>query len=248
LHPLELSPDDVFGFTKLDRAACRALVSELRWDGIYTPPGLDRAVLMPHTSGGMNWGGVAIDPTQGLLIVNQTHVGMIMQLVRREELEGVDLSAIAYPEEFYPMTGTPYAVKRSPLFSPLGAPCNPPPWGTLTAVDLRSGDVRWRIPFGSTREMAPAPLWIEMGTPNFGGGMATAGGLYFIGATLDQYFHAYDSATGDLLWSHRMPHPGNAVPMTFRLRPDAKQYVVMASGGNPLGSMGDALIAYRLRD
>jgi quinoprotein glucose dehydrogenase len=96
--------------------------------------------------------------------------------------------------------------------------------------------------------MAPAPLWIEMGTPNFGGGMASAGGLYFIGATLDHYFHAYDSATGDLLWSHRMPFPGNSVPMTFRLRPDSKQYVVIASGGNPLGRMGDALIAYRLRD
>jgi glucose dehydrogenase len=246
LHPLELSADNVFGFTFVDRAACAKAIQKYRWEGIYTPPSLEGSIQFPHTSGGMNWGGVAIDPQSGLLIVNQTHVAMIVQLIRREDVGSIDPAELQYPNEFYPMKGTPYAVRRSPLFSPLGAPCNSPPWGTLTAVDLRSGQVRWQRPFGSTRGMAPWPMWIEMGTPNFGGGMATAGGLYFIGATLDKRFHAIDSETGQELWSHELPYAGNAVPMTYRLRPDSKQYVVIAAGANPLSEMGDALVAFAL--
>ena len=248
LHPLELSADNVFGFTFFERMGCQDEFAKYRWDGIYTPPSLEGSIQYPNTSGGMNWGGVAIDAQRGLLIVNQTHVAMMVQLIAREDVGSIDPAELQYPNEFYPMEGTPYAVRRSPLFSPFGAPCNPPPWGTLTAVDLRTGEVAWRRPFGSTKGTAPPPMWIDMGTPNFGGGMATASGLYFIGATLDREFHAIDSETGEELWSHPLPFAGTAVPMSYRLRPDSKQYVVIAAGANPLSEMGDALMAFALPD
>ena len=197
IHSTDLSPDKVFGFTFVDRNACKNLVESLRWDGIYTPPTLGGSIQFPHTSGGMNWGGVAIDPNSGLLIVNQNHVAMAVQLIERENVGSIDPSELQYPNEFYPMEGTPYAVRRFPLFSPFGAPCNSPPWGTLTAVNLRSGKIAWQRPFGSTKGLAPPPMHIEMGTPNFGGGMASASGLYFIGATMDRNFHAFDTATGE---------------------------------------------------
>jgi quinoprotein glucose dehydrogenase len=194
----------------------------------------------------MNWGGVAIDEARGLLIVNQVHVAQVTQLVPRAEADKMDVSNIQYPNEFYEMRGTPYAVKRFPLFSPFGAPCNMPPWGSLLAVDLRTGEVVWKVPFGNTREMAP--LALDMGVPAFGGGMATASGLYFVGATVDNTFRAFDSASGKVLFEARMPADGVAVPMSYRTRKDGKQFVVMAAGGNPLGTMSDALVAYALKE
>jgi quinoprotein glucose dehydrogenase len=209
-------------------------------------------VQFPHTAGGSNWGGVAIDPRSGLLLANQTHVAMQVRLVPRAEFDAMQ-GGVAYPQEAYPMRGTPYGVIRAPLFSSFGAPCNPPPWGTLSAVDLVSGRLLWRVPLGTTRDQAPFPLWAipgigDLGVPNFGGGLLTASGLYFIGATTDRYFRAFDAASGEELWRARIPFTGNATPMSFRLRPDSKQLVVIAAGGNPLTGIGDALLAYALPD
>ena len=244
LHPYDVGPDNVFGFTVVDRLACRNLVSKYLYEGIYTPHSLQGTISFPHTSGGMNWGGVAIDEQRGLLIVNQVHVAMVTQLVPREEADAIDPNAVVYPQEFYEMRGTPYGVRRFPLFSPFGAPCNAPPWGAVVAVDLRTGEEAWRVPLGSTRDLAPLPF--EMGVPAFGGGMATASGLYFIGASIDRTFRAFDSETGEVLFAARMPGDGTAVPMSYRTRPDGRQFVVVAAGGNPLGTMSDALVAFAL--
>lgn len=252
LHPYELSVENAFGFTPYDRAACREQIAQLRWDGAFTPPSLQGSVQFPHTAGGSNWGGVAIDPRSGLLLLNQTHVAMQVKLVPRAEFDAMQ-GSVAYPQEAYPMRGTPYGVIRAPLFSPFGAPCNPPPWGTLSAVDLKSGELLWRVPLGTTRDQARFPLWAiprigDLGVPNFGGGLLTASGLYFIGATTDRYFRAFDAASGEEVWRARIPFTGNATPMSFRLRPDSKQFVVIAAGGNPLTGIGDALLAYALAD
>ncbi len=253
LHPSDLRAESAFGFTPFDRASCRRLLERYRWDGPFTPPTLEGSIQFPHTTGGINWGGIAIDPASGVLFANQSHVAMVVQLLPRAEYEALDKSRVVYPEEIYPMEGTPYAVRRSPLFSSLGAPCNPPPWGSLTAVNLASGEVLWRVRLGTTRDQAPFPIWLiprwrDLGTPNFGGGLVTASGLYFIGATTDKYFRAFDVASGEEIWHTRIPYTGNASPMTYRLRRDAKQYVVIAAGGNPLTQVGDALLAFALPD
>jgi quinoprotein glucose dehydrogenase len=149
------------------------------------------------------------------------------------------------------MIGAPYALKRGPLLSPLGAPCNPPPWGTLTAVDLPSGEILWEVPLGTTRDQAPFPIWWlqgDVGAPNLGGALVTAGGLVFIGATTDRYLRAFDLATGEEIWTRRTPYTANATPMTYRLRPDGRQFVVVAAGGHGWSEPGDALIAYALPD
>ena len=249
LHPLALEPSDAFGFTPLDRAHCRRTIEANRYDGIFTPPTTEGSIQMPHTAGGMNWGGVAIDGERGLMIVNQMHLGIVNQLIPRAEAEKLSPADFQYPAEFYAMRGAPYAIKRFPLFSQFGAPCNPPPWGTLTAVDLRSGEVAWKKPLGSLRGLAPFPVWAlyrNYGSPNFGGGMSTASGLYFIGATMDRGFRAFSSETGEELWHDRLPYSGNAVPMTYRLGEGQRQFVVIAAGGNPLSGMGDAVVAYAL--
>lgn len=249
LHPLDLDPEDAFGFTPFDRAHCRDLIGSYQYDGIFTPPTVEGSIQMPHTAGGMNWGGVALDEKRGLMIVNQIHAAMVNKLIPRRLADRLNPSDFVYPNEFYPMHGTPYAVERFLLESQFGAPCNPPPWGSLTAVDLRSGKIKWTRPLGTLRELAPFPVWLfysDHGAPNFGGGISTASGLYFIGATMDKYIRAIDVETGEELWRDRLPFIGAAVPMTYRLSKSGRQYIVMAAGGNPISEMGDVLVAYAL--
>jgi quinoprotein glucose dehydrogenase len=247
-HPAPLHPEAIepWGFTPYDRRACAELLAKYRWDGFYTPPSLEGALQMPHTSGGMNWGGVAIDPVNGIAITNQNHLVLVTQFVPRAEFEELDPSSVVYPQEAYPMKGTPYGLRRFTALSPFGAPCNRPPWGTLKAVDLRSGTLLWERPLGTTRDSAPFPIWFELGVPSFGGGILTAGGVFFIGATWDRYFRAFDPRTGEELWRRRIPYAANSLPATYRLRPDGRQFVVVAAGGNPLTGPGDALLAFAL--
>ena len=246
LHPNHLDPEDAWGFTPWDRARCAESIANLRSDGIFTPATLGGTIQYPGSAGGMNWGGVTIDPDAGVLFVNQMRMPSVVRLIEREQYEKMDKSAVQYPVELYPMKGTPYALKREPLFSPLGAPCNPPPWGTLTAVDLASGDVLWESTLGTTRDTAPFPLWLPLGAPNLGGSIATAGGLLFIGATTDQFVRAFDTATGEEVWKHRVPYTANATPITYRLKKRSKQYLVVPAGGHGWSAPGDAVMAFTL--
>jgi quinoprotein glucose dehydrogenase len=181
--------------------------------------------------------------------VNQSHAALVNVMVPRAEADEMDASKFVYPNEFYEMRGTPYALKRFPLFSMFGAPCNPPPWGSLTAIDLRTGQVNWNRPYGTLRGAAPFPVWLVYdgyGSPTFGGGTSTATGLYFIAASMDKYFRAIDVETGEELWRDRLPFMGAAVPLSYRLREDGRQFLVIAAGGNPITDMGDAVVAYAL--
>ncbi len=253
LHPSELTPENMFGFTPWDTRSCREQLARYRYDGPFTPPTLEGSIQMPATLGGMNWGGVALDPQSGLMVAYQSHLAIVTKLVPRAEFDAIPQGSVVYPTEAYPMHGTPYGVIRSPLFSSFGAPCSPPPWGSLTGVDLVTGEVRWRVPLGTIRDQAPFPIWAipgfrHLGSPVFAGGLITAGGVYFIGGTSDRSFRAFDSDTGAEIWSTRIPYTGNATPMSYRLRPDARQFVVIAAGGNPLTGPGDALLAFALRE
>jgi quinoprotein glucose dehydrogenase len=250
LHPATLTPDDAFGFTFWDRGACRREIASLRSDGIFTPPSLQGSVHYPGMAGGANWGSVSIDAKRGLLVLNQQRAAVKIRLVPRDEFER------AFPDGppdfgYEPQAGTPYALERVPLLSPLGAPCNPPPWGTLTAIHLATGEIAWDVPLGTMRDEAPFPVWLLYGTfgvPNQGGAITTDSGLTFIAAATDRYLRAFDTGTGEEIWRTRLPTGGHATPLSYRLREDGRQFVVIAAGGHGLlrSPPGDALMAFAL--
>ena len=248
LHPITLEPDDAFGLTPLDRRWCRKRIEALRSDGIYTPPTLEGNVLFPGVAGGTNWGGLAFDPERQIAVMNSTRMPNTQRLVPRDEATSVETD-LPY-RILFPQRGTPYALEQGVLVSPLGIPCSKPPWGTILAVDLERGERLWERPFGTTRGRAPWPFWIPFGLPSMGGPTTTASGLVFIGAAMDGYLRVYDVETGEELWRHHLPAGGQAGPMTYRLRPDGRQYVVIAAGGHgTLGTeIGDTLVAFALPD
>ncbi|MAF08761.1 MAG: hypothetical protein CL389_13040, partial [Acidiferrobacteraceae bacterium] len=136
--------------------------------------------------------------------------------------------------------GTPWGMRREMLVSNLGAPCNAPPWGTMHAVDLTTGDLRWSVPIGDV------PLLGTWGLPNLGGPLVTETGLVFLAATFDSDFRAFDIETGEVLWKTSLPAGGQAVPMTYQV--GDRQIVVIAAGGYgglPI-DMGDSLVAFAL--
>ena len=255
LHPGELKPEDAFGFTPWERAACRKIIEGARSEGIFTPPSTQGTIQYPGMVGGMNWGSLSVDAGRRLLVVNTQRIATYIRMVPRADYDAMVAEAGGAPAfGFEPQAGTPYALERYPLLSPwLGAPCNPPPWGTLAAVDLSTGDIVWEVPLGNTRDMAPWPVWLflgEMGVPNLGGPITTSSGLTFIGATTDAYVRAFKTGTGELLWKSRLPASAQATPMTYRLSPKGKQFLVIAAGGHMLlgTKAGDALVAYALPD
>ncbi|MAE95395.1 MAG: glucose dehydrogenase [Deltaproteobacteria bacterium] len=233
-----ITADDVWGFTFWDEGACRERMNELRNDGIYTPPSLRGSVLYPSNGGGNNWGSPAIHLGEQIMLVVTWRFAATSRLVPRDQCEDI-------PQQ---QLGTPYCVETGIVSSPLGVPCTAPPWGTLDAIDLAAGKIRWSIPLGTTRDMAPFPFWWIKGVPGIGGPIVTATGLVFIGTATEHVFRAHDLATGEELWQADLPTSANSVPMTYQVRPDGRQYVVVAAGGhwgapNP---PGDHLMAFAL--
>jgi quinoprotein glucose dehydrogenase len=248
LVPQRLTPEDAWGVTPLDRKSCRDKIAALRNEGIYTPPSLQGTLMYPGNAGGSNWGSVAVDPARRLVVQNQTNLPFVVRLIPRDAYEE-EKKAGAGPlglREFAPQSGTPYAMLRQPLQSPLQLPCAPPPWGTLAAWSLDDGQIRWQVPLGTVPDRLPVPIPITTGLPNLGGPLATAGGVVFISAAMDGYLRAFDVETGAELWSDRLPAGGNANPMTYTV--GGRQYVVIAAGGHgKLGTRrGDSVVAYAL--
>jgi quinoprotein glucose dehydrogenase len=244
--PDRLEPQDAWGLTAWDRGKCRDEIAGLRRGGIFTPPSLQGTLQYPGNIGGTNWGGVSFDRSRGLIVVNQTNLPFIVQLIPREQAEHQRREA---GWEYAPMKGTPYVMRRRPLLSPWHLPCNPPPWGTLAAVEASTGRIRWQAPLGTMRELAPIPLSVKWGTPTLGGPLTTASGLTFIGATLDRTFRAFDTETGRELWQAKLPASAMATPITYRARQGGRQYVVVAAGGHgktDKSKLGDSVMAFAL--
>jgi quinoprotein glucose dehydrogenase len=243
-----VTPADAWGLILWDQWRCRKLIERYRSDGIYTPPSLEGTIMNPGYAGGVNWGSLAFEPERQLAIVNAMQVPMVVTLVRRDGFATMAGSDKFEKSEFGRQEGTPYGMRREVLLSPLGIPCTAPPWGTLSAVDMAAGKIRWQVPLGTTK--GKAPLALNWGMPNMGGPIVTAGGLIFIAAATDDRLRAFDVDTGKELWHADLPAGGQATPMTYRLEASGKQYVVIAAGGHGgLGTTrGDSVVAFALPD
>lgn len=242
----QVNEEDLWGLAYFDKRSCRKRFRQLRYEGLFTPPSVEGSVQMPSALGGSNWGGAAIDPATGALIVKTQNLPSITRLVPADINEERPPGP---PTEFLrkPLNRTPYRLDGEFFLSPLGVPCTAPPWGELVAIDLASGKHLWRRPLGRYpfAFLRTPESW---GSPNVGGPIVTGGGLIFIGAGMDSAFRALDLETGEVLWEDDdLPAPAMAVPMTYLSR--GQQYVVVAAGGNALAEtrQSDAIVAYRLR-
>ncbi len=252
LHPQKLTPEDAWGMTPIDRASCADKIAALDSQGPFTPPSERGWVQYPGYFGGSNWGSLAVDPVRKLLVMNMSRIAGELYLVPREVANEKMAEAEARGEDamFEPQEGTPYAMRRTFLVSDFGLPCSPPPWGVMTAIDYTDGSVAWEVPLGTVRDLAPLPIPWKLGVPNQGGTIATASGVSFVGAAMDNYLRAFDTDTGEELWKGRLPAGGQATPLTYRTDPGARQFVVIAAGGHALmqTKLGDYVVAYALPD
>ncbi|MEQ1931683.1 MAG: pyrroloquinoline quinone-dependent dehydrogenase [Parvularculaceae bacterium] len=244
LAPTEIAQEDAWGLTPFDRGACGKAIAAARAEGLYAPPSEQGTILYPFTGGGANWGGGAFDPSTNIYYVNTSSMMHLITLVPRAATDE-DWHGIQNGEQA-PMRGAPYAMRRQTMLSPMGLPCNPPPWGLLHAIDMGSGEILWQSVLGTTEELAPLGLALKIGTPNLGGPLATKGGVLFIGAAMDSYLRAFNSATGAELWSSKLPAGGQAGPMSYEWK--GRQFVVIAAGGHSdIGAKrGDSVVAYAL--
>lgn len=242
LLPQRLDVDKPFGLTVWDRNACGEQLQSGRYDGLFTPPSTQGTLLFPMTGGGVNWGGVAYDPGRQIMIANTSRAVHRVTLIPRAQAQNYKPPS---GTDFGPQRGAPFAMTRALVTSPLGMPCNPPPWGTMVAVDLKAGKILWESRVGTTEDIAPLGVALKTGTPLVSGVLATAGGVIFTGA-MDAYLRAFDAADGKELWQGRLPVPGVANPMTYAV--DGEQYVVIGAGGHSESgtSIGDGVVAFRL--
>lgn len=248
-----LSESRMWGATPFDQLWCRVAFRQARYDGAFTPPGLGMALHFPGSAGGVNWGSVAVDTARGLMITDHLFMPDIVRMYPRDrikEARRVNPNAILFP-----MKGTPYVATREFFRNPIGVPYLQPPYGKVSAFDLKTGKAVWSHALGTAYRAGPfgleSHLPIRMGAPLFGGSVTTAGGLIFIGASQDRRFRALDTGNGRELWSAPLPGIGAASPMTYVAPRSGRQYVVIASGNHSeLGGPDtpDTLMAYALPD
>lgn len=250
-----LTEASTWGLTPFDQIACRADFVQARYEGVFTPAVVDRkSIIYPGHHGGVNWGGVMVDPVRGMLMVNNQRLPYLEGLVPRAELDKIGSKSFqeapGQSKGFRPQAGQAYGASKDPWLSPLRQPCIAPPWGFISGIDLRTRDVAWSRPFGTGYDSGPLGMrsytkW-QIGTPSDSTGVATAGGLTIIGAALDQFIRAYNSETGELLWEDRLPAGNQASPLTYVQ--NGRQYVVAVVGGHDRipTQLGDSIIAWAL--
>jgi quinoprotein glucose dehydrogenase len=243
--PEKLSPEDAWGKTPEEKQACADKIRAARSEGIFTPPSVKGSIVFPGSVGGVNWGGAAYDPQRHLLVMNTNRLAIFVRLIPREKYDA-DVKVATRNDrlhgEWGRQAGAPYAMFRTPLIAPSEtlALCSPPPWGTVAAVDLFTGQKAWDVPLGT---FVPGK---NTGTVTLGGPIATAGGVVFSAATMDNDIRAFDAESGKEIWKYELPAGGQATPMTYTL--NGKQYLVIAAGGHgKLGTkQGDYVLAFTL--
>jgi quinoprotein glucose dehydrogenase len=258
LTPAAPTEATTWGATPIDQLICRIEFRQARAAGIFAPLGKTPIIGHPAFDGVTDWGGGAIDPQRGILTVNTMEMPFRIRLVRSDSAEGKQMLAAAKKGGenakapiCYQQFGTPYIPVVQAWIGPFGAPCNAPPWGKLTAIDLATHRVIWSKVLGTARDTglfgSKLGIPIKTGVPNLGASIITRSGLVFIGATTDQYLRAFDLRSGAELWKARLPAGAQATPMTYQGQ-DGRQYIVITAGGHgALGTRyGDYTLAFAL--
>jgi glucose dehydrogenase/cytochrome c5 len=230
--------DEIASVTPEQKKYCEDLMATdggMENRGAYTPFGTKLTIQFPGTIGAANWPGMSFDPQLGYLFVNTNNLADVGRLVKNPQSTGP-----AYERH------SPWGDYARFWNNDKFWPCQQPPWGQLWAINANTGEVAWKIPFGTIPELEAKGVR-DTGALNFGGSIATAGGLVFIAATTDHLFHAYDAKTGKLLWQTTLESGSYTTPMTYEAA-NGKQYVVLvATGGSFFDTTaGDAVVAFAL--
>jgi quinoprotein glucose dehydrogenase len=233
LSRMTMTAADVATVTPELEAACKALMDGVQLGGPYLPVSYKRLrVQFPGNHGGVNWGGTSFNPELGYLFVSTSELGQLSGLKDRDANATGSAQPAGQGNRVHPdgpYEGVPGGGRFSTRdFGPQQLPCQQPPWGQLTAVDVNTGEFAWRVPLGVTDSLPPGKQ--NTGRPGNGGSIATAGGLVFIGATDDSRFRAFDARTGKELWTVKLGGAAHATPSTY-LGADGRQYVVITSTG-----------------
>lgn len=258
-----ITESDMWGITPFDQASCRRQFRSMRYEGPLTPPTTRGSLYYPGVAGGSNWGSVAVDEINHLMVVNTLHMPSVVRMIPRDEVQENEFFGIGGSQ-----TGTPYGVYSWFFLSPIFAPCLRPPYGEIAVVDLASQQTLWRRPLGTGKEQGPlgipSNLPLPMGMFYAAGSIVTGGGLIFMGGVLDSTMRAIDVFTGEEVWTDPLPASSAATPMSYVSPASGKQYVIVTvpdGGGINLqaeGGINEAVdngeveggyvIAYRLPD
>ena len=252
-----LTESDMWGATPFDQLACRIAFKGMRYDGLFTVPDTDKSLSFPGSLGGLNWGSISFDPNNQYMFVNDMRLGLWVQMIPQDTSkvargsnggESVNTGMGAVP-----LKGTPYAVNKNRFMSPLGIPCQAPPFGTLSAIDMKTRQIVWQVPVGTVQDTGPFGIKMHaqmpVGMPTLGGTLATQGGLVFIAGTQDYYLRAFDSSTGKEVWKARLPVGSQGGPISYVSPKNGKQYILISAGGaRQSPDRGDYVIAYALPD
>lgn len=249
-----LKESDMWGATPFDQLMCRISFKSMRYDGLFTVPGTDVSLSFPGSLGGMNWGSISFDPNNQYMFVNDMRLGLWVQMIPQDNSKAAASKggeAVNTGMGAVPLKGTPYGVNKNRFMSPLGIPCQAPPFGTLSAIDMKTRKIVWQVPVGTVQDTGPFGIKMRaqmpVGMPTLGGTLATQGGLVFIAGTQDYYLRAFDSASGKEVWKARLPVGSQGGPISYVSPKTGKQYILISAGGaRQSPDRGDYVIAYSL--
>lgn len=232
------SADEIADVTPEQKKFCTDLMATeggMAFGGPYTHYGPKLTIIFPGTLGTTNWPGMSYNPELGYLFVNTVNIADVGKISKNEDA----------PDPAYERN-SPWGMYARFWNNDKFWPCQQPPWGELWAINVNTGDVAWKQPFGVIEELDAKGVH-GTGTLNFGGSITTAGGLLFIAATNDQRFRAFDAATGKILWEIKLETGAYVTPMTYEGK-NGKQYVVLVDTGGSFydTTAGDSVIAFAL--